>query len=60
MATFCFLAQDAPLYHLGYSICMGATCLGLLAVVLYAGLVILENNNAQKSEGEKGARKLYL
>ncbi len=59
VATLCFLSQDAPLYHLGYSICMGATCLGVLAVVLYAGLVILENN-ARKSEGGKGARKLYL
>ncbi|KAF6220929.1 hypothetical protein HO133_002609 [Letharia lupina] len=60
VATFCFLAKDAPFYHVGYSICMGATCIGALAVVLYAGLVILENNAARKRDGKEHANKMYL
>ncbi|KAF6236749.1 hypothetical protein HO173_005040 [Letharia columbiana] len=60
VATFCFLAKDAPFYHIGYSICMGATCIGALAVVLYAGLVILENNAARKRDGKEHANKMYL
>lgn len=59
MATFCFLAKDAPFYHLGYSICMGVVCVGVLAVVLYAGLVILENG-ARERDGGKSSEKLYL
>lgn len=60
VATFCFLTKDAPFYHLGYSICMGVTCVGVLAVALYAGLVTLENNGARKRDEKEGARKLYL
>lgn len=61
VATFCFQAKDVPhFYHLGYSICMGVTCMGVLAVVLYAGAVILENNRAEKIDGKTGVKKLYL
>lgn len=60
VATFCFLAKDAPLYHTGYSICMGVTCVGALAVALYGGLVVLENNGARKGDETEGSKKLYL
>ena len=61
VATFCFLAKDAPLYHTGYAICMGVTCVGALAVALYGGLVVLENKGGRRGEEKEGAtRKLYL
>ena len=60
VATFCFLAQDAPFYHLGYSICMGVSCVGVLAVALYAGSVILENNSARERNEKGRTEKLYL
>ncbi|KAF2192979.1 putative allantoate permease [Zopfia rhizophila CBS 207.26] len=40
LATFTFLASDAPHYKKGYSICMGGVCLSTLATVAYAGLVV--------------------
>ena len=60
VAAFCFLAKDAPSYHMGYSICMGATCLGALAVALYAGLVILENRGARSIDEKEVTKKLSL
>ena len=60
VATFCFLAKDAPFYHLGYSICMGAACVGVLAVVLYAGLISLEDKKMRGSDGKDGVKKLSL
>ena len=61
VATFCFQAKDVPhFYHLGYSICMGVTCMGILAVVLYAGFVILENKKMGRSDGKGDGKKLSL
>ena len=61
VATFCFQAKDVPhFYHLGYSICMGVTCMGILAVVLYAGFVILENKKMGRSDGKGDVKKLSL
>ena len=60
MATFCFLAKDAPSYHMGYSVCMGVVCVGVLAAVLYGGLVIQENNAVRTSEGKDHSDKLCL
>lgn len=34
--------------------------MGVVAVMLYAGLVLLENKKAGKSDGKEGAKKLYL
>ena len=53
VATFSFLSKDAPLYHTGYSICLGVTCLGVLAATACAGLVLLERKKLQVKE-EKG------
>ena len=60
MATFCFLAKDAPFYHLGYSICMGVVCVGVLAAVLYAGLVILENSGVRQQDEKEREKELSL
>ena len=49
VATFSFLVKDAPTYRTGYSICMGATCAGVLAVVAYALLVWRENRATRKT-----------
>lgn len=60
VATFCFLAKDAPFYHLGYSICMGVVCVGVLAAVLYAGLVILENSGVRQQDEKEREKELSL
>ena len=59
VATFAFLASDAPRYHKGYSICMGITCLGALATTTYGALVWRENRKLKLAGGgEKGGRYL--
>ncbi|KAI9830797.1 MAG: hypothetical protein M1826_004431 [Phylliscum demangeonii] len=35
VATYAFLAQDAPLYRKGYSICLGFTCLSAVSCMAY-------------------------
>ncbi|CAG8959199.1 hypothetical protein HYFRA_00012556 [Hymenoscyphus fraxineus] len=42
IATFTFLKKDAPLYHTGYSICMGAACLSATAAIIYGVLIFFE------------------
>ena len=43
VATFAFLATDAPRYTKGYTICLAMTMVGLLAAGLYGFLVWREN-----------------
>ena len=43
VATFAFLATDAPLYRTGYTICLVVTVAGILAASLYFLLVWREN-----------------
>jgi hypothetical protein len=50
IATFSFLAADAPLYHTGYSICMGAACICTLSASLYGILAYLENRKLRKAD----------
>lgn len=58
IATFTFLAKDAPFYHTGYSICVGAMCICVSAVVVYAGLAWRENK-AIKAAGEGEKKSTY-
>ena len=51
VATFSFLATDAPLYHKGYSICMAMTVVGLAAGVLYGALIWSENRKMRLAGG---------
>jgi len=52
IAAFSFLTTDAPYYHTGYSICMGAMCICLAASTLYAGLIWLENQKIKKGNSD--------
>jgi hypothetical protein len=61
IATFSFLTTDAPYYHTGYSICMGAMCICLASSTLYAGLIWLENQKIKKGNSDgKHADYYYL
>ncbi|KAL9609956.1 MAG: hypothetical protein Q9167_005308 [Letrouitia subvulpina] len=50
VATFCFMAKDAPTYRTGYAICMGATCLGAVTALMYAALALLANRGKRDAE----------
>lgn len=43
IATFSFLARDAPGYHTGYSLCIGSLCLCVGSCAVYAALAWREN-----------------
>ena len=47
IATFSFVAADAPLYRNGYVICLGISCMGVVAAALYAALIWRENKKAR-------------
>ena len=49
IATYCFLATDAPFYHKGYSICIGFICLSAGTCCIYFAAVFLQNKNKGKS-----------
>ncbi|KAL1858953.1 hypothetical protein VTK73DRAFT_7722 [Phialemonium thermophilum] len=55
IATYSFLAKDAPLYKKGYSISISFICLSAVACVLYALSIIRENKRR-----DKAARDLNL
>jgi MFS family permease len=48
IATFAFLKKDAPFYHAGYSTIMAITVVGVVASVLYGGLIWRERNQAAR------------
>jgi hypothetical protein len=50
VATFSFLAADAPRYTKGYTICL-AVALGLVAAILYGLLIWRENKKLKKCFG---------
>lgn len=43
IATFSFLASDAPRYHTGYSLCIGSACICIGSCAAYGVLVWREN-----------------
>ena len=49
VATFSFLAADAPLYHTGYTICLVVTVVGIVVASLYLMLVWRENRKLRGS-----------
>lgn len=51
VATFAFLARDAPRYRTGYGIVMAFTCAGAVASTLYAGAVVRENRKGGRGRG---------
>ena len=60
VATFCFLAKDAPEYRTGYAICIGATCLGAASTLGYLGMVVLGNRRRKTLGVESRAPALFL
>ncbi|KAH8106173.1 MFS general substrate transporter [Cristinia sonorae] len=55
IASFSFLAKDAPQYRAGYRICIGFQCLTALTLTLYYVGVSIENRRLRNrpSEGEQ-------
>lgn len=59
VATFAFLAKDAPEYRTGYSICIAFACLGAFATLIYASLIAYENRKANTTKDEAVQPKYY-
>ena len=48
IAAFAFLKKDAPFYHSGYSAIMSTTVVGVLAFMIYGGLVLRDRWQAAR------------
>ena len=59
VATFAFLASDAPLYRKGYDICISFTCMGTAATIAYAYLARRENRRLRNSGGSEKEHRYY-
>jgi hypothetical protein len=51
LATFTFIASDAPRYTKGYSICMGAICFSILSTIAYTGLIMKARRKRSSGSG---------
>lgn len=49
IATYSFLAKDAPEYKPGYSICIGFICLSAASCCAYAALITWENRRRART-----------
>ena len=55
IATYAFLAKDAPhFYHMGYSICIGFSCLSAAACCVYAASVVVQNRSRDRAATDLG------
>ena len=54
LATFAFLATDAPRYRLGYSLCLGFLGVGAVAAVGYYTACRWENRALRLEEEREG------
>jgi len=54
IATYAFLAKDAPQYRPGYGICIGFACLSGLACCLYAVAVTGQNRQRERAGWDLG------
>lgn len=54
VATFAFLAKDAPEYRTGYGLLMGFFCLAAVSAGAYFGAVRWENGRVGAGGGRKG------
>ncbi|CAD6442283.1 2b21dead-2e62-4b61-a061-56f96f0f00d5 [Sclerotinia trifoliorum] len=59
IATFSFLTTDAPHYHTGYSICMGAICICAASCTLYGILCIVHNRKLGVTASGENKGKQY-
>lgn len=60
VATFAFVATDAPRYTKGYNVCLAVTAVGLVAAILYGLLVWRQNKQLKNSSEQKEAGYKYL
>ncbi|KAI4099497.1 MAG: hypothetical protein LQ339_005924 [Xanthoria mediterranea] len=60
VATFAFLAKDAPRYHTGYSILLAFLCLGSLATALYMACVWRQVRRFQATDPPEEIRRRYF
>ena len=60
IATFSFLASDAPRYHMGYSLCIGSLCICVGSCAVYAALVWRENKRSRKAAGGSADNVSYF
>ncbi|KAI4232870.1 MAG: hypothetical protein L6R40_007274 [Gallowayella cf. fulva] len=54
VATFTFLAKDAPEYHTGYSIIMAFVCLGALTTAIYTAILWRDTRRLRTGDLDKG------
>lgn len=54
IATYVFLAKDAPKYKTGYSLCLGFLCLGAFSCVLYGIAIVYENRKRERTPVDVG------
>ncbi|KAL8845778.1 MAG: hypothetical protein Q9221_009083 [Calogaya cf. arnoldii] len=60
IATFTFMAKDAPQYHTGYSIVLAFVCLGSLTTALCIARIWAEVKGLRASDRSKGGRRRYF
>ena len=60
VATWSFLATDAPLYHTGYSVVMTGLCLMAGTSVIYAAICFGQNRMAKSSTAAGSEKKKLL
>jgi peptidoglycan/LPS O-acetylase OafA/YrhL len=51
VATFAFLAGDAPYYRRGYAICISAVCMSIISTVAYARLILKARKTKKNGTG---------
>lgn len=54
IATYAFLAKDAPEYRTGYAICLGFLCLSAVSCLLYFMAVFFENRQRDRRPRDLG------
>lgn len=54
VATYSFLAKDAPKYKPGYSICISFICLSAAACLAYFVSVVIQNRNRDRTPQDVG------
>jgi MFS family permease len=59
IATFSFLAADAPAYHTGYSLCIGSLCICVGSCAIYGALAWRENQRLRATRLSANDRSYY-
>lgn len=60
VATFSFLAADAPRYIKGYTVCLAVEALGLVAAILYGLLIWRENKKLRTASEQREVTATYF